>query len=210
MHGTWLGPEFVGGHQVLPGLTVLPRSSRWHGEIVVIESLNCTCLTISANTGNHHDIITLISVRSPRWVCSTSIMMMWAAYPQTRLHNQALHTHYAPGLSIGTDLVSFLICVLCVYGSNSEPWTCAGKEETMQLSTRTKIKTLKSRLHWMGTLSASVAAFLAGARSQPQPALVTTKHSRVFSQRGAAPWAAPDFGMLVESDVSRKSSGMVP
>jgi hypothetical protein len=80
----------------------------------------------------------------------------------------------------------------------------------MQLSTRTKTKARKSRLHWMGTLSASVASFVAGARSQPQPDLVTTKHSRVFSQRGVAPWAAPDFGMLVESDVSKKSSGIVP
>jgi len=25
-----------------------------------------------------------------------------------------------------------------------------------------------------------------------------------------SPWAAPDFGMLVESDVSSKSSGMMP
>ena len=80
----------------------------------------------------------------------------------------------------------------------------------MQLSTRTKTKAPKSRLHWMGTLSASVASFLAGARSQPQPDLAATKHSRVFYQRGVSPWAVPDFGMLVESDVSKRSSGMVP
>ena len=65
-------------------------------------------------------------------------------------------------------------------------------------------------MHWVGTLSASVASFLTGARPKPQPDLVTTKHSRVFYQSGVSPWAAPDFGMLVESDVSRKSSGLVP
>ena len=80
----------------------------------------------------------------------------------------------------------------------------------MQLSTRTKTKARRSRIHWVGTLSATVASFLVGARSQPQPDLVTTKHSRVFSHRGVSPWAAPDFGMLVASDVSSKSSGMVP
>jgi hypothetical protein len=80
----------------------------------------------------------------------------------------------------------------------------------MQRSTRTKTKARRSRLHWMETLSAAVASFLAGARSQPQPDLATTKHSRVFYERGVSPWAAPDFGMLVESDVSSKSSGMVP
>ena len=80
----------------------------------------------------------------------------------------------------------------------------------MPPSTTTKIVAGKSRLHWMRTLSAAVASFLAGARPQPQPDLVATKHSQVFYQRGVSPWAAPDFGMLVESDVSSKSSGMMP
>ena len=80
----------------------------------------------------------------------------------------------------------------------------------MPPSTTTKIVTGKSRLHWMRTLSASVASFVAGARPQPQPDLVTTKHSQVFYQRGVSPWAAPDCGMLVASDVSSKSSGMMP
>jgi hypothetical protein len=80
----------------------------------------------------------------------------------------------------------------------------------MQLSTRTKTTAQRSRLHWMGTLPASVASFLAGVRSKPQPDLVTMKHSRVFYQRGVSPWAAPDFGMLVESDVSKTSAGIVP
>jgi len=83
------------------------------------------------------------------------------------------------------------------------------KGKAMPPSTKTKIVPGKSRIHWMRTLSASVASFLAGARSQPQPDLVTTKHSQVFYERGVSPWAAPDFGMLVESDVSKKSSGIV-
>jgi len=83
------------------------------------------------------------------------------------------------------------------------------KGNAMQLSTRTQTTARRSRLHWMETLSASVVSFLAGARSQPQPDLVTTKHSRVFFQRGVSPGAAPDFGMLIESDVSKKSSGIV-
>ena len=82
------------------------------------------------------------------------------------------------------------------------------KGKAMPPSTTTKIVAGKSRLHWMRTLSASVASFLAGAR--PQPDLVTTKHSQVFYERGVSPRAAPDCGMLVESDVSSKSSGMMP
>ena len=84
------------------------------------------------------------------------------------------------------------------------------KGKAMPPSTKTKIVAGKSRIHWMRTLSASVASFLAGARPQPQPDLVTTKHSQVFDERGVSPWAAPDFGMLVESDVRSKSYGMVP
>jgi hypothetical protein len=84
------------------------------------------------------------------------------------------------------------------------------KGNAMQRSTSTKAAAGRSRLHWVGTLSASVASFLAGARPQPQSDLATTKHSRVFYQRGVSPWAAPAFGMLVESDVSSKSSGMMP
>jgi len=105
---------------------------------------------------------------------------------------------------MGTEPVSS-----CIYESKGEQWTCAGKGKAMQLSTRTKPTARRSRLDWVGTLSASVASFLAGARPQPQPDLATTKHSQVFSQRGVSPCAAPDFGMLVESDVSSKSSGMV-
>ena len=80
----------------------------------------------------------------------------------------------------------------------------------MQLSKRIKTAAGRSRIPLVGTLSASVAAFFAGARPKPQPDLVTTKHSRVFYKRGVAPWVAPAFGMLVESDVSRKSGSMVP
>jgi len=80
----------------------------------------------------------------------------------------------------------------------------------MPPSTKTKTVAGKSRIHWVGTLSASFVSFLAGARPQLQPDLTTTKHSRVFYQRGVSPWVAPDFGMLVESDVSSKSAGMVP
>jgi hypothetical protein len=91
-----------------------------------------------------------------------------------------------------------------------EQWTDRGKGHAMPPSTKTKTVAGKNRIHWVGILSASAASFLARARSQPQPDLATTKHSRVFYQRVVAPWVAPDFGMLVESDVSRKSAGMVP
>jgi len=80
----------------------------------------------------------------------------------------------------------------------------------MPLSTRTETTATKSHIPWMGTLAASVTSFLAGARPQPQPDLATTKHSRVFCQRGGSLWAAPACGMLVASDVSRKSAGLVP
>ena len=80
----------------------------------------------------------------------------------------------------------------------------------MQLSSRTKTALQSSHVHWMETLSASVTSFLAGVWCTPQPALVTTKHHRVFYWRGVTPWSAPECGMLVASDVSRKSSGLVP
>jgi hypothetical protein len=51
---------------------------------------------------------------------------------------------------------------------------------------------------------------LSTARPQQQPDRATTKHSRVFYQQGLSPWAAPDFVMLVESDVSLNSGGTVP
>ena len=80
----------------------------------------------------------------------------------------------------------------------------------MQASTTTKTAGGKSRIHWVGTLSASVVSLFAAARPKPHPNLVTTKHSRRFYRRGVAPWATPDFGMLVASDVSRTSGSMVP
>src|SRR5207249_7256410 len=94
------------------------------------------------------------------------------------------------------------------------PFSCvrvriSKKGKAMPPSTKTKIVAGKSRLHWMRTLSAAVASFLAGAQPQSQPDLVATKHSQVFYERGVSPWAAPDFGMLVESDVSSKSSGIM-
>src|SRR5207302_6066658 len=84
-----------GGHAggSFPGLTIPPRSSRRHGEIVVAGSLRRTYLTVSVNMADHCDTITLISVGSPHWIYSTSILMMRADDPQKRLHNQALHTN---------------------------------------------------------------------------------------------------------------------
>jgi hypothetical protein len=76
---------------------------------VVIGSLRRTPLPVSANTADHCDTITLISVGSALWVYAKSVLMMRDAYPQILLHNQALHTNCATGLSIGTDLVSFLM-----------------------------------------------------------------------------------------------------
>ena len=92
---------------------------------MVIGSMRCTPLTVSANTADHCDTITLISVRSPRWVYATSVLMMRADDSQKRLHNQALHINCAPGLSLGTDLVSFLRCE-----SKDKQETCAGKGES--------------------------------------------------------------------------------
>ena len=51
--------------------------------------------------------------------------MMRADDPQKLLHNQALHTNWATGLSIGTDLVFSLRCE-----SKDEQETCAGKGES--------------------------------------------------------------------------------
>ncbi len=51
----------------------------------------------------------MIFVGSPLWVYSKSVLMMRADDPQTLLHNQALRTNCAAGLSIGTELVFFLM-----------------------------------------------------------------------------------------------------
>jgi hypothetical protein len=102
------------------------------------------------------------------------------------------------------------ICTLSCVRARVSHGPVQEKGKAMQLSTRIKTTPRRSRLHWMETLSTSVASFLTGARFRPQPDLVPTKHSRIFYQRCVSPSAAPDFGMLVESDVSSKSSGMVP
>src|SRR4029450_4107663 len=88
------------------------------------------------------------------------------------------------------------ICTLSCMRARVSNGPVQEKGKAMQLSTRTKTTARRNRLHWMGTLSATVASFLAGARPQPQPDLVTTKHSRVFYERGGSPGAAPDCGML--------------
>jgi len=131
--------------------------------------------------------------------------MMSASYPRAIVHHQVLRTHCATGLSIGIEFVSFLLHVRRV---RNGPALERGR--AMPLSTRTETTATKSHIPWMGTLAASVTSFLAGARPQPQPDLATTKHSRVFCQRGGSLWAAPACGMLVASDVSRKSAGLVP
>ena len=51
--------------------------------------------------------------------------MMRADDPQIRLHNQGRRTNGVTGLSIGTDLVSFLM-----RESKDEPWTRLGKGES--------------------------------------------------------------------------------
>ena len=92
---------------------------------MVIGSLRRTCLTVSANVAHHCDTITLISMRPPCWGYATSVLIMRDDDPQILVHNQALHTNFDTCLSIGTDLVSFLMCE-----TKGEPWTCAGKEES--------------------------------------------------------------------------------
>ena len=68
-------------------------------------SLECRSKTCS----DYCDTITLISVGSLRWVYATSVLMMRADDPQKLLHNQAPRTNCAPGLSLGIDLVPFLM-----------------------------------------------------------------------------------------------------
>ena|SRR6266699_400415 len=80
---------------------------------------------VSVNVAAHCDIITLISAGSPFWVCSTNVLMMRADDPLKLVQNQGRRTNFATGLSLGTDLVSFLICE-----SKGEQGTCAGKEES--------------------------------------------------------------------------------
>jgi hypothetical protein len=80
----------------------------------------------------------------------------------------------------------------------------------MQLSSSTKTAFQSSYVHWMETLSVSVTSFFAGVWFTPQPAFVTIKHSHVFYRHRVTPWSAPACGMLVASDVSSKSAGLVP
>src|SRR5262249_53528833 len=56
------------------------------------------CTVNDQNMADHYDIITMISVGSPLWACSKSVLMS-AAYPRAIVPHQALRTHCAAGLS---------------------------------------------------------------------------------------------------------------
>ena len=58
-------------------------------------------------------------------LCQESVLILRDNDPQIRLHNQVQRTNGAPGLSLGTDLVSFLMCE-----SKDKQETCAGKGES--------------------------------------------------------------------------------
>ena len=80
----------------------------------------------------------------------------------------------------------------------------------MYTTTITKIVAQLSSTHWLEGLSASLASFLAVA--QPQWALsVAGRHpSKALYVGCALSQSAHPFAMLVASDVSKRSCGLVP
>src|SRR5690242_20427193 len=61
--------------------------------------------TVSTVMADHYDMITVISVASPLWVSSTSLLMRQADDPLLRLLDQALRTNCSAGLVNGIKLV---------------------------------------------------------------------------------------------------------
>jgi hypothetical protein len=78
----------------------------------------------------------------------------------------------------------------------------------MHTTSRTKLVADRSCMKWRGTLSTSVAFFLAAV--QPMRHLKVRKQSQVCETGRITSRVVPPGVMLVESDVYQHSCGIVP
>jgi hypothetical protein len=79
---------------------------------------------------------------------------------------------------------------------------------TMHTITMTKIAAKLSNVHWLEGLPASLASFRVVAQSQWARSFAGRHHNKALST--ALSQSAPPFAMLVASDVSKRSCGLVP
>ena len=95
-------------------------------------------------------------------------------------------------------------------GKRGHDLTASEKGMTMHTTIFTKQSARLSRASWLEGLSASLVSFLATA--QPQVALQCAgrQPSKALYTDGALSPSVHPFAMLVASDVSRRSYGLVP
>jgi len=80
----------------------------------------------------------------------------------------------------------------------------------MHTTTIAKITAKMSNTHWLEGLSASLASFLAVAQPQWGLSFVSRHHSKALYAGCARSQLAHPSAMLVASDVSQRSYGLVP
>ena len=80
----------------------------------------------------------------------------------------------------------------------------------MKTTTMMKTVTGMSSVSWMGALSTSLASFLAAAQPKLRLELGVRKHSKAFYTGCVVSRSACPVVMLVESDVCRARSSIMP
>ena len=95
-------------------------------------------------------------------------------------------------------------------GKGADNVTSAEKGITMHTTTITKIVAKMSNAAWFEELSASLASFLAVAQPRWALSYAGRPQSRALCAGWARSQSAPLSAMLVASDVSQRSYGLVP
>jgi len=80
----------------------------------------------------------------------------------------------------------------------------------MDTTTMTKIAAKLSKAHWLEGLAASLASFLAVAQPRLALSFAGRHHNKALYVSYALSQSAHPFAMLVASDVSKRSYGLVP
>jgi hypothetical protein len=95
-------------------------------------------------------------------------------------------------------------------GNEAHDWTASEKGMAMHTTTIAKIAARIHGTSWFEGLPASLTSFLAVA--QPQLALnyAVKRHSKTWPAGCVLAPSMPPFAMLVASDVSERSYGLVP
>ena len=95
-------------------------------------------------------------------------------------------------------------------GKRAHNLTASEKGMTMHTTIITKKATRIGSASWLEGLSASLVSFLTVAQSQGALRFAGRQHSKALYTGCASSQLVPPFAMLVASDVSQRSYGLVP